>query len=374
MGENAFLAFGLAASGVGWQLRLGAVFVSGLVFLVITLLGIRTWLADAISPSMKHTFAVGIGLFLAFVGLYQAGIVTSFVEGMPVPPTEVLARPDVPVKLGNLHETRVLLAVGGFVLTVVLLCWRVQGAILVGMVATAGAGYLAGVGAAPAGIVALPFTGDYSLSPIAFQLDVAGVLRLGFLPVLLTLVLMSFLDTLGTLVGVGAAGGMLDQRGNFPQMERPMLVDAVACVFGALIGTSTSGAYIESAAGVREGARTGLAAVTTALLFALALFFIPLVQPVQHLGYAYGPALVAVGLLMFGSAAKIDVSDLTESVPAFATVVMMLFTYNIANGLTAGLVLYPLLKLACGRHHEVKPGSVLLGLACLAYYIFGLPH
>jgi adenine/guanine/hypoxanthine permease len=374
MGENAFLAFGLAALGIGWELRLGAVFISGLIFLLLTLLSIRTWLADSISSSMKHSFAVGIGLFLAFVGLYQTGIVTSFLEGTPVPATEVLAKPAVPVKLGDLHDTKVLLALLGFLVTVVLLCWRIKGAILLGMVVTAAAGYVAGVAETPTGVVALPFTGEYDLSPIAFRLDIAGTLRLRFLPILLTLFLMGFLDTLGTLVGVGAAGGMLDEKGNFPQMERPMLVDAAASVFGALVGTSTSGAYIESAAGVREGARTGLAAVTTAVLFAGTLFFIPLVQPLQHLGYAYGPALVAVGVMMFSSAAKIDFTDLTEAVPAFVTVVMMLFTYNIANGLTAGLILYPLLKLAAGRHREIKAGSVVLGLACLVYYVFGLPH
>jgi AGZA family xanthine/uracil permease-like MFS transporter len=361
MGENAFLAFGLTALGVGWQLRLGAVFVSGLVFLVITLLRLRSWLADSISSSMKHSFAVGIGLFLAFLGLYQTGIVTS-------------ANPPVPVKLGNLRDPKVQLAVFGFLLTIVLMCWRFKGAILLGIVVTAAAGYLVGIGEAPAGVVALPFSGDYDLSPIAFQLDIVGALQLSFLPILLTLVLMSFLDTLGTLVGVGAAGGMLDEEGNFPQMERPMLVDATSCVFGALVGTSTSGAYIESAAGVREGARTGLAAVTTALLFGVALFFIPLVQPLQKLGYAYGPALIAVGVMMFGAVRKIDFDDPTEAVPAFVTVVMMLFTYNIANGLTAGLILHPLLKVAAGRGKEVRAGGVVLGLACLMYYVFGLPH
>jgi AGZA family xanthine/uracil permease-like MFS transporter len=374
MGENAFIAFGLAGLGIGWQLRLGAVFISGLIFLVITLIGLRAWLADSISPSMKYSFAVGIGLFLAFLGLYETGIVTSSVDGMPVPATAVIAKPAVPVKLGNLRDTRVLLAILGFVLTTVLLCWRLKGAILVGIVITALLGSLAGVGERPNGVVALPFTGDYDLSPLAFQLDIPGALRLSFLPVLLTLFLMSFLDTLGTLVGVGAAGGMLDEQGNFPDLERPMLVDAASCAFGALVGTSTSGAFIESAAGVRVGARTGLAAVTTALLFATALFFIPLVQPLQHLGYAYGPALIAVGVMMFGAAARIDFDDLTEAVPSFVTIVMMLFTYNIANGLTAGLVLYPLLKVVAGRWREVKSGAVVLGLACLVYYVFGLPH
>lgn len=374
MGENAFVAFGLTALGIGWQLRLGAVFVSGLLFLLITVLRVRSWLANSISMSMKHSFAVGIGLFLAFIGLYETGIVTSFVDGTPVPQAEFMPRPPVPVKLGNLRDTKVLLAVFGFVLTTVLLCRKVTGAILWGILATAVLGAIAGVGKLPTQIAALPFTGDLSLAPIAFKLDIAGVLQLSFLPVLLTLFIMSFLDTLGTLVGVGSAGNMLDERGNFPQMERPMLVDAAACIVAPLIGSSTSGAFIESAAGVREGARTGLAAVTTAALFAVSLFFIPLVQPLQQLSYAYGPALIAVGVMMVGAVTKIDFHDPTESVPAFVTLVMIVFTYNIGNGLTAGLLIYPLLKLATGRAAELNLGSIALGLACLAYYIFGLPH
>jgi AGZA family xanthine/uracil permease-like MFS transporter len=222
--------------------------------------------------------------------------------------------------------------------------------------------------------MAMPFRGDYDLSAIALKLDIAGVLRLSFLPILLTLFLMSFLDTLGTLVGVGAAGGMLDEKGNFPEIERPMMVDALTCMFSGLVGTSTSGAYIESATGIREGARTGLATVMTGLLFAASLFFIPLVEPLQHLRYAYGPALIAVGVLMIGSITKIDFNDLTELVPAFVTIVMMLFTYNIGNGLTAGLALYPVIKLATGRYKELNAGSVVLGLLCLVYYVFGLPH
>jgi len=373
MGENAFLAFGLTSLGIGWQLRLGAVFVSGLAFVVITLLGIRRWLADSISPSMKHSFAVGIGLFLAFLGLYQSGIVTSPLEGM-IPPPGVLSKPPVPVKLGDLRDTKVILAIVGFLITMILMCRGVKSAILIGIILTGVAGYALGVAEKPAGVMALPFVGEYDLRPIALHLDIKGLFKWSLLPVLLTLFLMSFLDTLGTLVGVGAAGGFLDKDGNFPEVEKPMVVDALSCTVGALIGTSTSGAYIESAAGVRAGARTGLAAITTAVLFAVALFFIPLVQPLQHLGYAYGPALISVGLLMFGSAAKIDFTDLTEALPAFATVVMMLFTYNIANGLTAGLAIYPLIKLAAGRWGELRLGSIVLGLACLVYYVFGLPH
>jgi AGZA family xanthine/uracil permease-like MFS transporter len=185
---------------------------------------------------------------------------------------------------------------------------------------------------------------------------------------------MSFLDTLGTLVGVGAAGGMLDTKGNFPEIEKPMTVDAISCCLSGLLGTSTSGAYIESAVGIREGAKTGVAAITTGLLFALSLFFIPLVEPLQQLRFAYGPALIAVGALMLDAVRKIEFDDLTELVPAFATIAMMIFTYNIANGLTAGLVLSPVMKLLAGKPREISGGSLVLAGSCLVYYVFGLPH
>jgi AGZA family xanthine/uracil permease-like MFS transporter len=360
MGENAFIAFALTAMGLSWQQCLGAVFISGIVFLIITVAGLRAWLAHSISPSMRYSFAVGIGLFLAFIGLYETGIVARGTG--------------VPVKLGNLRDPQVLLAMFGFVLTVALIHRRVPGAILIGIVATASLGWFCGRAEPPKGVVALPFVGDYALGPVAFQLDIASLLKLSFLPIFLTLFLMGFLDTLGTLLGVGAAGHMLDEEGNFPQIERPMTVDALSCCFAGLIGTTTSGAYIESATGIREGARTGLAAIATAVLFVLALFFIPLLEPLQKLQYAYGPALIAVGVLMIGAIQKIDFADYTELIPAFATVTMMVFTYNIANGLTAGLLLYPVFKLLAGRWRELNWGSVVLAALCAVYYLFGLPH
>jgi adenine/guanine/hypoxanthine permease len=384
MGENAFIAFSMSAMlidgiPITWQQRLGSVFVAGVAFLVLTLLGLRTWLARSVSPSMKYSFGAGIGLFLLLIGMYETGIVTSSVTGMrpgllPLNEAGLLQAPPTPLKLGNLHDTRVLLAVGGFLLIAVLMYWNVRGGILLGIILTAGAGYALGVGQAPEQIVALPWGDEYDLGRVAGQLDVASVLRLSFLPILITLFLISFLDTLGTLVGVGAAAGMLDEKGELRDIEKPMLVDAVSCMFSAVIGTSTSGAFIESAAGIREGARTGLAAVATAVLFALALFFIPLLEPLQQLRYAYGPALMAVGLLMLGAIQKVDFADLTEAVPALAAIVMMLFSYNIANGLTAGLVLYPVFKVLAGRWRELSGGAVALALLCLVYFVFGLPH
>lgn len=379
MGENAFIAFGLATLGIVWQQRLGAVFVSGIAFFLLTVFRLRAWLVQSISPSMKHAFGTGIGLFLAFIGLYQTGIVTSSVTGMPpgalaTNPAGLLAAPAVPVKIGQLHSPTVLLAVGGFVLISVLTYWRIHGAILIGMAATAAAGFLLGHGEAPRAIVALPFTGEYTLAPVFLKLDIAGVLRLSFLPILLTLFIMSLLDTLGTLVGVGSAGNMLDEKGNFPDIDKPMMVDALACMFSPLVGTSTSGAYIESATGIREGARTGIAAIVVATLFAASMFFLPLLQPLQSLGYAYGPALIVVGVFMLGQVRKIDFDDFTESIPAFATITMMIFTYNIGNGLTAGLVLYPVMKIAAGRRRDLNVGAIVLAAMCLIYYIYGLPH
>jgi AGZA family xanthine/uracil permease-like MFS transporter len=180
--------------------------------------------------------------------------------------------------------------------------------------------------------------------------------------------------SLGTLVGVGAAGDMLDKNGNFPDVQKPMAVDALACVFASLVGTSTSGAFIESPTGIREGGRTGLTALTVAALFAVSIFFIPLATALQSLTYAYGPALIMVGILMTSSIKHLDTKDLTELVPAVVTIVMMLFTYNIADGLTAGLVLHPLMKTACGRPREVRPAAWLLAALCLFYYVFGVLH
>jgi AGZA family xanthine/uracil permease-like MFS transporter len=354
MGENAFIAFGLAAFGIAWQQRLGAVFISGVIFLIITLLGIRTWLASAISDSMKHSFAAGIGLFLTFIGLFETGIVK---------PAQA-----VPVQLGDVRATTVLLAILGFLVIAVLLYRRVPGAILIGIAVTAVAGLLLGEGKPPQAVVALPFTGAYDLRAIALQLDIKSVLRISFLPIFLTLFLMSLLDTLGTLVALDTA------TGNKSDLRKPMLVDALSCMFSGLVGTSTSGAYIESSTGIREGARTGLASVVTATLFALSLFFIPLLEPLQSLQYAYAPALLIVGMLMLSNVAKIDFDDLTELVPAFTTVVVMVFTFNIANGLTAGLLLYPIMKVLSGRWRELRAGAVVLAGLCGLYYAFGLPH
>jgi AGZA family xanthine/uracil permease-like MFS transporter len=380
MGENAFIAFGLStlAITVTWQMRLGTVFVAGALFLVLTLVGARHWLANSISPSLKHSFAVGIGLFLAFIGLYTSGIIVSGVEGMPLSAlgsaNGFVSNPAVPVKIGHFDDPKVLLAIGGFLLMAILMQRRLHGAILIGMAVTGVAGFLLGHAEAPKAMTATPFVGDYSLAPVLFQLDLQNIWSLSLMPVMLTLLVMAFLDTTGTLVGLGSAANLLDENGDFPDVQRPMVVDAITCMFAGLVGTSTSGVYIESATGIKEGAKTGLAALVVGCLFLAALFFVPLVEPLQGLGYAYGPALILVGILMLPSVRHIAFDDLTEVVPAFATIAMMVFTYNIANGLTAGLVLYPLMKLVSGRYREINVGTAILGILCLSYFLFGIRH
>ena len=358
MGENAFIAYGLAAYGIGWQERLGTVFLSGVLFLLLALTGLRVWLANAIPASLKHSFAAGIGLFLMLIGFSQAGLVTVNI-------------PDAPLKIAAWGLPQ-LLAIAGLVLMACLLHWRVPGAILIGIAVTAIAGIVAGLASGPESVVAYPWT--YDLGKIAGQLDILGVLRLDLAPVLFTLFLMSFLDTLGTLYALGATGNMLDEQGRFPEAHKPMIVDALACIFSALVGTSTSGAFIESATGIREGARTGLAAVVTALCFVAALFFVPLLGPMQQLKFAYAPALIMVGILMLGAMRWLDFDDLSEVVPAVASIALMVFTMNIANGLAAGLVLYPLMKIITGKWRTIHPGTALLACACACYYLFGKPH
>jgi AGZA family xanthine/uracil permease-like MFS transporter len=378
MGENAFLAFGLAALGITWQQRLGAVFVAGALFLLLTFAGVRRWLARGVSLSLKHAFAVAIGLFLAELGLYETGVFTSFATGVPAAVLAgadgLLRAPDAPVKVGDWSHPVTWLALAGIALTLALVARRVRGAILLGMLPMAAAGLLLGLAPVPERWLAAPFRGELSLAPIALQLDIAGILEPRHWPVLGTLALMGFLDTLGTLVALGAAAGLLDENGDLPRLERPMAVDALASMGSALLGTSTSGAYIESATGLRDGARTGLAALVTAALFGATLFVAPLARTLQAMPFVYAPALVVVGVLMTRSAREVDFGDLAEAIPAFATIVLTVFTYNIANGLAAGLLAAPCARAAAGRAREVRPASWLLAAVCLAYFVGGLRH
>jgi AGZA family xanthine/uracil permease-like MFS transporter len=353
MGENAFIAYTVVqVLGYRWQTALAAVFLGGALFLVLTVFRLRQWLVEAIPSGLRYSFAVGIGLFLAFIGLNETGIV-------------MLGTTGAPVRTGHLTAAPVLVAVFGFLLMATLMIRRFPAAILVGILATTFLAFVVKVSPAPAHWVSPP----PSLAPVLWQMDFRGALTWGFFPVILTIFVMAFVDTMGTLIGVSARAGFLDEHGNLPQIERPMLVDALATMVAGAVGTTTSGAYIESATGVEAGGRTGLTSVVTALCFAGALFFSPFVASIP--AQAYGPALIVVGLLMLAPITKINFDDFTELIPAFAVVALMSFTYNIGVGITVGFLLYPFCKLVSGRVREVKPGLwVLAGLSLLFFAFY----
>lgn len=256
MGENAFVSFTVVkALGFTWQESLAAVFIAGVAFTFLTVLKIRSWLAEAIPSSLKYSFAVGIGMFITFIGLNETGIV-------------VLGVPGAPVRLGNLAQPSVILALCGLLLTVLLMLRKVRGALIIGILATTLLSMLVGVTGVPESIVSLP----PNPAPIFLQLDLSGALTPKFLPVVLTIFVMAFADTIGTLIGLSARAELLDKDGNLPEIEKPMLADALATTLAPLLGTTTTGAYVESAAGIEEGGRTGFVSVVTAGLFLLACF------------------------------------------------------------------------------------------------------
>ncbi len=352
MGENAFIAFTVVQLlGYTWQAALAAMFLAGVVFIVLTVARVWPWLVNGIPPCLRYSFAVGIGLFLTFIGLNQTGIVRLGMEGAPV-------------RLGEIASTPVLVSLVGFLIIVGFMILRVRGGILIGILATTLVAYLVGVAQRPTSWLGLP----PSLKPIFWQLDFSALWSVGFLAVVLTILILAFVDTMGTLIGVSVRAGLLDEQGNLPQIERPILADALATTFAAAVGTTTSGAYIESATGIEAGGRTGLTAVVTALLFILALFFAPLVTAIPP--QAYGPALIAVGVLMVGPITRINFDDFTELVPAFATIALMSFTFNIAVGMTVGFLLYPFCKLVAGRGREIRSGLWVLSALSLLFYLF----
>ncbi len=352
MGENAFIAYTVVQTmGYSWQTAMAAIFISGVLFTLLTLGGMRQWLAGAIPGSLKHSFSVGIGLFLAFLGLNDMGIVA-------------LGVPDAPVKLGNLAKPEVLISMGGLLVMTMLLVQRVTGAILIGIALITSAFLVLGLAPLPEAIISAP----PSIAPIFMNIDVPGALTWGFAGVIATTLVMDFVDTMGTLFGLSSRAGLLDSEDNLPEIEKPMLVDALSTIAASLLGTTTAGIYIESAAGIEQGGKTGFTALVVAGLFLMALFFSPLLTIVPP--YAYGPALVTVGMFMMQSVTRLDFNDYSELFPAFLTIVLIIFTYNIGVGITAGFISFTALRSVTGRIREVHPGMWILALLSLTFYFF----
>ncbi len=351
MGENAFIAFTVVKGmGFSWQTALGAIFLAGVLFTVLTVFKVRSWLANAIPRSLKHSFAIGVGLFLTFIGLNEVGFVA-------------LGVPGAPVSLGHISNPSTLLAIVGFLCTAWMLDKAKTGALMVGIIVTTVLSFALGITPLPHGIVSMP----PSIAPIAGQLDIMGALTLKALPVVVIVFVMAFVDTIGTLIALSARAGLLDDDGNLPEIEKPMLADALANLVAPFVGTTTSGAFVESSVGIAEGGRTGFTALVVAALFTLSLFFAPLLTAIPT--HASGVALVAIGILMLFPVTQLDFTDYTELIPAVLTILLISFTYNVGVGMTAGLLLYPILKLITGRVKEVPPPLWLLSAMSLLFFL-----
>ena len=349
MGLNAFFAFTVvAALGFTWQQALGAVFISGVIFLILTVTGVRSWLIAGIPHSLRSAIATGIGLFLGIIALKNAGIVVD--------------NPATLVGLGDLKQTGPLLAILGFFVIAVLDSLKVRGSILIGILVVTILSMLLGVSEFK-GIVSTP----PSIAPTFMQLDIMGALHGGLIHVILVFVLVEVFDATGTLIGV-AKRAKLVEEGKPNRLGRALLADSTAIVAGSLIGTSSTTAYVESASGVQAGGRTGLTALTVSVLFLAALFFSPLAAAVPT--YATAPALLYVAGLMMRELTEVDWDDLTEAAPAALTALAMPFTYSIANGLAFGFVSYVVLKVFTGKWSVIHPATQLVAALFVIRFAF----
>jgi AGZA family xanthine/uracil permease-like MFS transporter len=334
MGLNAYFTYAVVKGmGVPWQAALGAVFLSGVAFLVLTLLGVRQLILSAIPHELYAAVAAGVGLFIAFIGFRNSGI--------------IVPNPATTVTLGNLTDKSTALALFGLLLISALLAWRVRAAMLIGILATTAAGLLTGVAKWAPQTYSL---GD--LAATAGKLDIAATLRIGFLEIVFVFLFIDLFDNIGTLVAVGKKANLFDKVGQIPRINRILFSDAIATIVGACSGTSTVVSYIESAAGVAAGGRTGVTAIVTGLLFILALFIAPVVGAIP--AAATAPALIVVGSMMVSVVGEIAWSDPEVAIPAFLTMMTIPLTFSIANGLAFGFTAYSLLKILRGKFREVN--------------------
>jgi adenine/guanine/hypoxanthine permease len=349
MSLNAYFTYSIVIGrGVPWQTALGVVFLSGLIFLILTLTSAREQIVNGIPDCLKHGTAAGIGLFIAFVGLRNAKL--------------IVASPATFVGLGKVSDPQVLLAAAGIVLIAILMARKVGGAILLGIIAITLAGIPMGLSHWPAHFFSLPHP-----SGTLFQLDLRGAARIGLGELIFVFFFVDLFDNVGTLVGVCEQGGFL-RDGKLPRASRALLADAIGTLFGAVTGTSTVTSYIESASGVAAGARTGLGNIVIAALFLAAMFCAPLVAAIPS--YATSPALVFVGALMCAALAKVKWDDFSEALPAFLTLVATPLTFSIATGLSLGLLSYTFVKWGTGRYREISPLIWILSALFLLRYAF----
>lgn len=352
MGLNAYFTYGVVLGmGHSWQVALGAVFISGVLFLILSILPVREAIINAIPNSLKMAISAGIGLFLAIIGLSNAGIIAD--------------HPATLVTIGDLTQWPAILAGVGFVAAGALTALRVPGALVLAILGVSALGIILGVSEFQ-GIASLP----PDPSPTFLQLDIAGALEVGLVTIVFAFLFVDLFDTAGTLVGVSARAGFLDEQGRLPRLRQALLADSGASTVGAMLGTSTTTCYIESAAGVNAGGRTGLTSVTVAVLFLLALFLAPLAGSIP--AYATAPALLFVACLMARGFTMIEWDDVTEYAPALVTAVSMPLTYSIAHGIAFGFITYAGMKLLSGRWSQASPAVIALAvLFCIKFAVLG---
>lgn len=352
MGLNAYFAYTIVLQlGYTWQAALGAVFISGLLFFLLTLVRIRQLLIKGIPDSLKNSISAGIGLFIALIGLEQGGV--------------IIRNEQTLVSMGNLGETGPMLTIIGIIIIAIFRAREIHGAILIGIVSV--------------WLIAI-FTGETTfngffnvpppISPVFFKLDLKSAIDIGFYSIVFVILFVDLFDATGTFIGVAKQGGFMI-NGELPRMTRALSVDAVTAMFGALMGTSTTTVYVESTTGILAGGRTGLTAVIVGILFLLSIFISPLASSIPV--YAVAPALVIVGVYMTQSIVDIDWGDFTESLPAFLLIIFMPFTFSIANGIVMGVITYPILKLFTGRLRETTPLLwILAGIFILRFIYMGV--
>ena len=352
MGLNAYFASVVASHGVSYQVVFGTVFLAGIIFVLLSLTKLRETLIGAIPSSLKFGITSGIGLFIAFLGLKMSGIV--------IPNEETM------VGFGDLHEPVTLLTLAGLFITLILMAWKVKGALFLGMILTGMIGFFTGM---------LDYNGITSAPPmpVFFDLDITGVFSHGLYTVVFAFLLVTIFDTTGTMIGVAEQAGFM-KNGHMPRAKSALLADATATTVGSLFGTSPSSAYVESTSGVAAGGRTGLTSMVIALLFALSIFFKPIVEAIAGLPSITAPALIIVGCFMMEGLARIDWKTFDEAFPAFAIILTMPLTSSIATGIAIGFITYPLMKLVSGKGKEVHWIIYVFGIIFLLQMIFFPAH
>ena len=353
MGLNAFFAYTVVLGmGYSWQFALCAVFIEGIIFILMSVTNVREKILDCIPNILKDSITAGIGLFIAFVGLSNCGLVTN---GATI------------LQLGNLQDPLVLLTIFGLIVISILLVKNVKGAFLVGMLIVSIVGMVTGLVDAPTAVVSsVPSIKPVFLQSLSIPLN--EIFSFDMVMVVLTFLFMDLFTTVGCLVGVASKGNMLDENGKLPRVKKALLADALATTVGSLIGTSTVTSYVESAAGIGEGGRTGLTAITTGLMFLLALFFAPIFTAIPT--QATAPVLILVGVMMASSLSKIDFDDFTNAIPAFLTFAMMPLAYSIADGIIFGIISFTILKLATKKREEVNIYLIVLLIIFVLKFIF----